>query len=75
MATQCSHFMPLDCRDSFILTDQPPCNVDTKSTLSPALSSYSSSPSSSQSASLMSTRMPGRLIRSVSTPDHGKEHS
>lgn len=41
----------------------PPCNVETKSTLSPSCSSYLSSPSNSQSASLIRTRMPGRLYR------------
>lgn len=39
----------------------PPCRVDTKRMLSVGCISYASSPSSSQSASLISTRMPGRL--------------
>lgn len=41
--------------------DYPPCSVETKRMLSPACNSYASSPSSSQSASLMRTRIPGRL--------------
>ena len=39
----------------------PPCSVDTNTMLSFDWSSYAASPSSSQSASLMSTRTPGRL--------------
>lgn len=39
----------------------PPCSVDTNKTLSSFFSSYRSSPSSSQSASLMRTNIPGRL--------------
>lgn len=39
----------------------PPCSVDTNSILSPGCISYASSPSSSQSASLIRTRIPGRL--------------
>lgn len=39
----------------------PPCNVETKTTSSPACNSYASWPSSSQSASLMRTKIPGRL--------------
>lgn len=39
----------------------PPWRVETKRMLSPLWSSYASSPSSSQSASLIKTRIPGRL--------------
>lgn len=45
----------------FLFKVQPPCKVETNKMLSPFCTSYWSSPSSSQSASLMSTRMPGRL--------------
>jgi hypothetical protein len=45
---------------------QPPWRVDTKTTSSPACSSYASWPSSSQSASLMRTKIPGRLHSKVS---------
>lgn len=40
----------------------PPCRVDTNSTVSLGCRGYPSSPSSSQSASLMSTNIPGRLL-------------
>lgn len=39
----------------------PPWRVETNRILSPLFSSYASSPSNSQSASLMRTKMPGRL--------------
>jgi hypothetical protein len=39
----------------------PPCSVDMNNMLSPDWISYFSSPSNSQSASLMTTRIPGRL--------------
>ena len=46
---------------------QPPCSVLTNSTSSPARSGHAPSPSSSQSASLTSTRMPGRRAPSSRT--------
>jgi hypothetical protein len=46
---------------SLPLVPYPPCSVDTKRMLSLACSAYDASPSSSQSASLMRTRIPGRL--------------
>jgi hypothetical protein len=44
-----------------VSNDQPPWRVETKSILSLACRAYDASPSSSQSASLMRTRIPGRL--------------
>jgi hypothetical protein len=44
-----------------VSNDQPPWRVETKSILSFACRAYDASPSSSQSASLMRTRIPGRL--------------
>lgn len=44
----------------------PPCSVETNKTLSLGCNSYLSSPSSSQSASLIRTKIPGRL-HSLST--------
>ena len=41
----------------------PPCNVEMNTTSSRFFSSYSSSPSSSQSASLINTNIPGRLCQ------------
>lgn len=55
---------PLPLWQIHVHHSQPPCNVLTKRTSSPASSTHAPSPSSSQSASLTSTRMPGRTAPS-----------